>query len=92
MREKKSKCPKEKIFKVWKGGKCKCKISGVRKKKGIETKVLEKKSKCFLDENLKWKILLSSCSLVGLYVNLQVKVPEKFDENFQSIFQVGFWS
>jgi hypothetical protein len=34
--------------------------------------------------------LLSSCSLVGLYVNLQVKVTEKFDENFQSIFRVGF--
>ncbi len=44
----------------------------------------------FLDENLKWKILLSSCSLVGLYVNLQVKVTENFDENFQSIFRVGF--
>ncbi len=24
------------------------------------------------------KVLLSSCSLVGLYVNLQVKVTEKF--------------
>ena len=35
------------------------------------------------------KILLSSCSLVGLYVNLQVKVTEKIDENFQSIFRVG---
>ncbi len=27
--------------------KCKCKISGVRKKKEIEGKVREKKSKCF---------------------------------------------
>ncbi len=35
------------------------------------------------------EILLSSCSLVGLYVNLQVKVTEKKDENFQSIFRVG---
>jgi hypothetical protein len=39
-----------------------------------------KKSKCF-----GWKILLSSCSLVGLYVNLQVKVTgkkRKFSEYF----------
>ncbi len=35
--------------------------------------------------------MLSSCSLVGLYVNLQVKVTEKFDENFQSIFRVVFF-
>jgi len=41
-------------------------------KKRIERKVPGKKSKCFGVE-----ILLSSCSLVGLYVNLQVKVMEK---------------
>ncbi len=35
------------------------------------------------------KILLSSCSLVGFYVSLQVKFTEKKDENFQSIFQVN---
>jgi len=35
------------------------------------------------------KILLSSCSLVGFYVSLQVKFTEKNDENFQSIFQVN---
>ncbi len=76
---------------MWRGEKkCKCKISGVRKKMEIERKVPEKKSKCFLDENLKWRILLSSYSLVGLYVDLQVKVTEKFDENFQSIFRVVF--
>ncbi len=33
--------------------------------------------------------MLSSCSLVGPYVNLLVKVTKKFDENFQSIFWVG---
>ena len=39
------------------------------KKMEIERKVPEKKIKVFsLDENLKWKILLSSYSLVGLYV------------------------
>ncbi len=39
----------------------------------IERKVpREKKSKCFGVE-----ILLSSCSLVGLYVNLQVEVTGK---------------
>jgi hypothetical protein len=32
------------------------------------------------------KILLGSCSLVGLYVNLQVEVTEKFDENFLRVF------
>ena len=59
-------------------------------KKEIERKVPEKrKIKVFLGENLKCGILLSSCSLVGLYVNLQVKVTEKIDENFQSVFRVG---
>ncbi len=85
MREKKkSKCPKKNFQSVERGKKCKCRISGVRKKK-IEGKVPGKKIKVFWVE-----ILLSSCSLVGLYVNLQVKVTEKFDENFQSIFRVGF--
>ncbi len=80
----------EKFSKCEEGKECKCRISGVRKKKEIERKVPEKKSKCsFLDENLKRKILLSSYSLVGLYVNLQVKVTGKNDENFQSIFRVG---
>ena len=37
-----------------------------------------------------WNFLLSSCSLVRLYVNLQVKVTEKKNGNFfQSILQVG---
>ncbi len=44
----------------------------------------EKKSKWFGVE-----ILLSSCSLVGLYVNLQAKFTGKNDEDFQSIFQVN---
>jgi hypothetical protein len=51
--------------------KCKCSISGVRKKR-IERKVPRKKSKCFGVE-----ILLSSCSLAELYVNLQVKITER---------------
>ncbi len=39
---------RRKIFKVWRGEKkCKCRISGVRKKKEVERKVPEKKSKCF---------------------------------------------
>ncbi len=58
------------------------------KKNGNWEKSSGKKIKVFWVE-----ILLSSCSLVGLYVNLQVKVTEKKnDENFQSIFRVGVWS
>jgi hypothetical protein len=71
--KKKSKCfvrkknlsVRRKIFKVWKEKKCKCRISGVRKKKEIERKKKnsEKKNQSFF-----WmKILLSSCSLVGFY-------------------------
>ncbi len=55
-----SKCGEEK--------KCKCKISGVRKERKLKEKFERKKNQSVLDENLKWKILLSSCSLVGLYV------------------------
>ncbi len=48
--EKKSKCPKKNFQSVKKGRKkCKCRISGVRKKRRVPR---EKKSKCFfLDEN-----------------------------------------
>ncbi len=91
--EKKSKCPKKNFQSVERG----------RKNVSVEFRVFGKKNEkwkkssrknqsVFLDENLKWKILLSSWSLVGLYVNLQVRVTEKIDENFQSIFWVGFWS
>ncbi len=48
-----------------------------------------RKNQSVLGGNLKWKILLSSCSLVGLYVNLQVKVTRKKNENFQSILRVS---
>ncbi len=92
MWEKKSKCPK-KIFKVWKGKKnVSVEFRMFGKKMEIERRVPEKKSKCFfLNENSKWRILLSSYSLVGLYVNLQVKVTEKkIDKNFLSISRVGF--
>jgi hypothetical protein len=66
--EKKSKCPKKNFQSVEREKKCKCRISGVRKKK----KSSGKKIKVFWVE-----ILLSSCSLVGLYVRLQVKVTGK---------------
>ncbi len=65
---------------------------GKKKNVSVEFRVFEKKNertvpgerkkiKCFEVE-----ILLSSCSLVGLNVNLQVKVMEK---KIQSIFRVG---
>ncbi len=71
-KEKKSKCPKKNFQSVERGKKCKCRISGVRKKR-IERKVPREKNQSVLGV----EILLSSCSLVGLYVNLQVKVTEK---------------
>ena len=64
--------------------KCKCRISGVRKKKEIERKVPRKKNQSVFF----WmKILLSSCSLVGFYVSLQVKFTEK---KMMKIFKVFF--
>ncbi len=61
--EKKSKCPLKNFQSVKRGEMFKYRISGVRKKR-IERKVLRKDF---------WvEILLSSCSLVRLYVNLQV--------------------
>ncbi len=50
----------------------KCRISGVRKKKEIERRVPEKNQSI-----LGLEILLSSCSLVGLCIRLQVKVTGK---------------
>jgi hypothetical protein len=43
----------EKFSKCGEGKKCKCRISGVRKKKEIVRKIPGKKIKVFLDENLK---------------------------------------
>ncbi len=61
------------------------------KKNGNWKKSTEKKSKCFCGWKSKVKDFLSSCSLAGLYVSLQIKVMgKKNDENFQSIFRVGF--
>ncbi len=61
----------------------KYRISGVRKKK-IEREVLRK-------EEFRVEILLSSCSLVGLYINLHVKVTErKKMEIFKVFFGSGF--
>ncbi len=87
--EKKNLSVRRKIFKVWRGEKnvsVEFRVFG--KKMEIERKVPEKKM--FLGESLKCEILLSSCSLIGLYVNFQVKFTEKFDENLQSICRVGF--
>ena len=52
----------------------KCKISGVQKKKWkLKEKFRKgKKIKVFLGENLECGILLSSYSLVGLYISLQI--------------------
>jgi len=49
----------------------------------------ERKKKKVLGEDVWVEFLLSSCSLVRLYVNLQVKVTEKKNGNFQSILRVG---
>ncbi len=62
------------------------KCGGEGKNVSVEFRVFGKKNQSVLGK--KKKIFLSSCSLVGLYVNLQVKVTEKFDENLQSIFRV----
>jgi len=74
---------RRKIFKVWRGGKC----------LSIEFRVFgkknERKKKKVLGEDVWVEFLLSSCSLVRLYVNLQVKVTEKKNGNFQSILRVG---
>ncbi len=64
----------KKISKCEEGEKClsvKFRVFG--KKMEIEGKVPEReKIKVFLSENLECGILLSSYSLVGLYINLQV--------------------
>ena len=52
----------------------------------IERKSSGKKNQNVLGGNLKWKILLSSCSLVGLYVRLQVKVAGKKMKIFKVFF------
>ncbi len=67
------------------------KCEGKKKNVSVEFRVFGKKK--VPREKIKvffWmKILLSSCSLIGFYVSLQVKFTEKNDENFQSIFQVN---
>jgi len=73
----------EKFSKCEEVKKCKYRISGVRKKKKLKEKFREKMKMFWVE------ILLSSCSLVGLYVNLQVKVTGKENGNFQSVFRVG---
>ncbi len=91
MREKKNLSVRRKIFKVWRGKKnvsVEFRVFG-KKNRNWKKSSGKKKSQSVLGGNLKWKILLGLCSLVGLYVNLQVKVTEKKDENFQSIFRVG---
>ena len=82
--KKKSKCPKENFQSVKRGKMFKYRISGVRKKN-------ERKKKKFWGEDV-WVefFLLSSCSLVRLYVNLQVKVTEKKMELFKVFCGSGF--
>ncbi len=69
------------------------KCEGVKKNVSIEFQVLGKKKlkEKFREKKMKmfWvEILLSSCSLVGLYVNLQVKVTGK-KWKFSKCFSVG---
>ncbi len=52
-------------------------------------KMKEREKKRFWEKMFGWNILLSSCSLVRLYVNLQVKVTEKKNGNFQSILRLN---
>ena len=78
---------RKKFFKVWRGEKkCKCRISGVRKKKEIERKKnSEKKSKFFLV-----KILLSSCSLVGFFCEKEMFL--KFEEKVLGVCYPVSWA
>ncbi len=60
----------------------------------IEFRVFGKKNgrekkKVFGKRCLGGIFLLSSCSLVRLYVSLQVKVTEKKNENFQNILRLN---
>ncbi len=67
--EKKNLSVRRKIFKVWRG----------EKNVSVEFRVFGKKRNVWGRKKIKvfWvKILLSSCSLVGLYVNSQVKVKK----------------
>ncbi len=61
----------------------KYRISGVQKKNERE------KKKGFGRRCLGGIFLLSSCSLVRLFVNLQGKVTEKKNGNFQSILRLN---
>ncbi len=77
-KEKKSKCPKKNFQSVERKKNVNAEFRVFGKKNGNWKKSSEKKNQSvFLDENLNWRILLSSYSLVGLYVRLQVKVTEK---------------
>ncbi len=69
MRKKKSKCPKKNFQSVERGKKCKCRISGVRKKKG---RISGKKIKVFWVE-----ILLSSCHWFGFILICKLKLREE---------------
>ncbi len=73
----------EKFSKCGKGKNVSVEFQLFGKKMEIERKVPGKKIKVFWVE-----ILLSSCSLVGLYVNLQVKV--KVTGKMMKIFKVFF--
>ncbi len=87
---KKNLCVWRKIFKVWRGEKCKCKISGVQKKE-IERKVREKKNQSVLGKKKDFsKFVLTSWALC-------CKTWQKFEElklrkNLMKIFKVFFGS
>ncbi len=85
MTQKKSKCPKKNFQSVKRGKNVRVEFRVFGKKNGNWKKSSGKEK--FFGGNLKWKILLSSCSLVGLYVNLQVKVTGK---KMLKIFKVFF--
>ncbi len=76
--KKKNLSVRRKIFKVWRGEKnvsVEFRVFG--KKRKLKEKFEEKRIKVFWVR--KKRIFLSSYSLVGFYVNLQVKVTEKFE-------------
>ncbi len=59
----------KKISKCGRGRKkCKCRISGVRKKKGIERKVPRKKNQSVLGGNLKLKLRFAEKKKSGIFI------------------------
>ena len=78
---------RKKFSKCGEGEKCKCRISGVRKKKKLkERKIPRKKNQSFF-----WmKILLSSCSLVGFFCGKEMFL--KFEEKVLGVCYPVSWA